>query len=137
MMNGRSSASSEVAERDGGGCYLSVQTEIARGFPFPWGGAMVMFSPDFSGRVDMSSYDRLTFEVRGTPGTYRAMLFAGAMAANPPTVVFEVAEDWRTVEIELASFGSEELDDVAGLALVAGPKLGSYRLGFDEVRLKR
>lgn len=133
MMGGGSSATLERVARGDGGA-LRVEAEVTTEFAFPWAGAFLGASAE--GIVgDLGGADALAFEVRGTPGDYRLMLFvAGGMGA-PPTAEFTVADDWRRVVITLDDVRGFEPDRFTGMAFVTPMRGGTYGFEIDNVRL--
>ena len=133
MMGGGSSATLERVTRGDGGA-LRVEATVSSEFAFPWAGAFLGASAE--GIVgDLGGSDTLAFEVRGTPGDYRLMLFvAGGMGA-PPTVGFTVEKDWRRVEIALDDVQGFEPDRFTGMAFVTPMRSGSYGFEIDNVLL--
>ena len=115
---------------------MRVSAQVRPGFLFPWAGAFLALSPDFSKERDLSAFDGLEFMVRGTPGTYRAMLF-GASAGIPPTAEFSITPEWTAVRLPLSAFRNLNPLSVTGLALVAGPGVGEYDFDVDSVKLTR
>jgi hypothetical protein len=133
MMGGGSTASLERVARDDGGA-LRVEASVTQDFAFPWAGAYLGASAE--GIVgDLGGANALAFEMRGTPGDYRLMLFvAGGMGA-PPTAEFTVGDDWRRVEIALEDVRGFEPDRFTGMALVTPMRSGSYGFEIDNVEL--
>jgi len=134
MMGGSSSATLERVARGEGGA-LAVTAEVAAGFPFPWAGAYL--GPAAEGLVgDLGEARAVSFEVRGTPGDYRLMLFVAGVMGAPPTASFPVTGAWRRVEVPLDSMSGFEPDRFTGLALVTPLKSGAYAFEIDDVRLE-
>jgi imidazolonepropionase-like amidohydrolase len=135
MMGGASLARLEhvPGEHDG---VLAVQASVVRDFPWPWAGAW--FGPATRGEVaDLGSTTAIAFDVRGTPATYRLMLFGGGTVGAPPTAEFEVDERWRRIEIPLERFPDFPADRFAGMAFVSPATPGEYRFDLDDVTLIR
>ncbi|MEO0615133.1 MAG: amidohydrolase family protein [Pseudomonadota bacterium] len=135
MMGGDSEASVARIERGDGGA-LAVTTTVGSGFAFPWAGAYLgTTSQDTVG--DLGDARAVAFEVRGTPASYRLMLFvAGGMGA-PPTAMFEVTEDWQRIEIAIADVAGFEPDRFGGMAFVTPMQTGEYAFQLDNVTLIR
>ena len=135
MMGGDSTARVARIERGDGGA-LAVTTTVGSGFAFPWAGAFLgTTSQETVG--DLGDARAVAFEVRGTPATYRLMLFvAGGMGA-PPTAMFEITEDWQRVEIAIADVAGFEPDRFGGMAFVTPMQAGTYTFELDNVTLIR
>ncbi|MEO1319625.1 MAG: amidohydrolase family protein [Pseudomonadota bacterium] len=135
MMGGDSTASVARIERGDGGA-LAVTTNVGSGFAFPWAGAF-LGTTNQNAVGDLGDARAVAFEVRGTPASYRLMLFvAGGMGA-PPTATFEVTEDWRRVEIAIADVAGFEPDRFGGMAFVTPMQAGEYAFELDNVTLIR
>jgi hypothetical protein len=135
MMGGRSTATFERVTRDDGYA-LRVDATVREDFAFPWAGVYLGVTEE--GIVgDLGDARSLAFDVRGTTGDYRLMLFvAGGMGA-PPTAVFPVSSEWRRVEIGLADVRGFEPDRFTGMAIVTPMRAGTYGFEIDNVVLLR
>jgi hypothetical protein len=107
---------------------------VAADFAYPWAGAYLGAGSD-DAVADISKARAISFEVRGTPASYRLMLFQRGSLGAPPTVEFDVGEDWRRVEIALAQFGGFTPALFTGMAFVTPMRSGAYAFAIDEVRL--
>ncbi|MEM1192641.1 MAG: amidohydrolase family protein [Pseudomonadota bacterium] len=139
IAGGQSTASvSQIVAETGAGSsgVMAVRTEIKPGFPFPWAGAFLGFSGSFTEGRNISSFTKLHFDVKGTPGTYRAMLFTVGGAGIPPTAEFPVAENWSSVTITLADVPGLQPKSTTGLALVSGPRPGVFDFELDNIRFE-
>ncbi len=130
VMGGNSTSKVE-ASGDG---YLSVQAKVASGFAFPWAGASLTLQDQTTGPASLAEYSELSFSIRGSAGTYRAMMFDTA-AGVPPTQSFSVSKDWQTVSLALADFRGFSSNQFQGLAIVAGPGKGEFQYQIDNVTL--
>ncbi|MEL6547309.1 MAG: amidohydrolase family protein, partial [Myxococcota bacterium] len=102
MMGGKSEAS--VAQAEGkSGKGMAIRGTIRPGFVAPWSGAFVPFAADWSRLKNLSAVKSVSFDVRGTPGTYRLMFFGEAQNARPVETTFEVKEGWSRTSVPLAS----------------------------------
>ncbi len=136
MMGGASTASIDRINVGAGGSAgaLEVDAAINPGFPFPWAGA-------FFGGVDpanvagLGNYQSIRFDVRGTPSTYRLMLFSSESAGAPPTEEFSVTNDWQRVTLSLDGLTGTQRDQFVGFALVTPMTPGRYRFAIDNVEL--
>ncbi|MEO1151565.1 MAG: amidohydrolase family protein [Pseudomonadota bacterium] len=140
MAGGKSVAtvSHMVVEKEGADeGVMAVKAQVKPGFPFPWAGAVLPFTDDFTAGRDISGFTTLTFDVRGTPGVYRAMLFGAGPGGVPPTKEFAVTEEWASVTIPLADVPGVQLESTTGLALVTGTQVGVYEFVVDNVRFER
>ncbi len=135
---GNSTASIERLEDSGaeaGSGALYVNAEVRSGFFAPWAGAYFGEQSDSPAPRDISGYRTLQFSIRGTPGSYRAMLFNAGAAGAPPTVAIQVTESWQRVSLPLADFAGFNAGTFGGLAIVAGPGSGAFEFYLDRVRL--
>ena len=132
MANGASSTALKIEDNS-----LKVNAKVEKGFMFPWSGAMVLGRNPDKDRFDVSGYVTVSFEVRGTAGSYRAMAFSGNNLGIPPTQSFKVSSNWRTIELPLDDFNGLDLKNFSGLALVAGPELGQFEYYLDNVKLTK
>ncbi len=137
MMGGASTASvgHVPGGADGTAGALSVDATINAGFPFPWAGAF------FGGAgpanvASLGDYQSISFDVRGTPSTYRLMLFSAESVGAPPTEEFSVTNDWQRITLPLDGLTGTQRDQFVGLALVAPMTQGQYRFVIDNVVLK-
>lgn len=134
MAGGASTANLSESVDATGNKTLQVDMQNNAGFPYPWAGASV-FAKD--GNLDLSGINSLVFEVKGTPGQYRAMAFSGNTRGVPPTLVFSTTEEWSTIRLDLTEFVGLELDNMNGFAIVSGDGVGSSQLYIDNIRLEK
>ena len=67
-----------------------IKGKIGDAFPYPWAGAMVTFSQNMEQSVDLSSkFQRMMFNVKGTPGQYRLLVFTQGLQ-RPQEVSFSI-----------------------------------------------
>ncbi|MGF1463358.1 MAG: amidohydrolase family protein [Maricaulaceae bacterium] len=130
MMGGASSAEINWAAPG----VLTVSGAVRAGFAYPWAGAYVGAS-DFSAGRDLSRFKGVSFKVRGSPGVYRLMAFMPDVLGAPPTAVFDIAQEWRTVSVRFEDLAGFQPGSAAGFAFVAGPALGAFAFELDEVVL--
>lgn len=137
MMGGVSSAQlawqAEGADATGGA--LSVTADVRPGFIMPWGGAALFPDSESAEPVSIGAHDQLVFEFKADQGRYSVMMFDAAMAAIPPSQSFDATGDWQTVALDLADFQGFDRERFVGLAITAGPQIGTYRFAIDSVRL--
>ena len=126
MMNGQSVAKVELQDE-----VLKINTEVQSGFMFPWAGAGLFGEA----QVSIADYHYLELQIRGTPGTYRAMVFSGSNTGAPPAQSFEVNQRWQTIRLPLADFQGMAAENFNGLAIVAGPAFGSFEYYLKNVKL--
>ena len=110
---------------------LNVETTVNPGFMFPWAGASG-FATD---PRDISRFKHLQFNIRGSHGEYRAMVFAMSTTGTPPSQTFTVGEQWNQVRLSLDKFKGADLQNFLGLAIVSGPSTGTFKYQLDDVRL--
>ncbi|MCE2424214.1 MAG: hypothetical protein J4F45_03790, partial [Pseudomonadales bacterium] len=119
--------------RNGGA--LRIQGENARGYPYPWSGAMVNLGSTMMAPVNLGDIRRLIFDARGGGKRFRAMAFAENLGQMPAITEFEAGIEWQRVEIQLSEFPS--FDPRGAMAFfIGGPgELGPFWLEIDNVEL--
>lgn len=135
MMGGASTAelvdhSPGAGDSDGA---LGVVADARAGFPYPWAGLFLDASN--IAPADISRFKQLRFDVRGTPARYRFMLFTTNAIGAPPTIEFDINNEWTTVTLELADAGIFDATKIVGLALVSPVSAGRYEFSVDNVQL--
>ncbi|MEL7450845.1 MAG: amidohydrolase family protein, partial [Pseudomonadota bacterium] len=136
MMGGSSEASlSHVSPgADASGGALLVDTEVFMDFPYPWAGAYLAVIPE--GRTgDLSAWAAVEFDVRGTPGNYRLMLFSTNLFGAPPTGHFDVAQEWTRVSVPVDRFSGYKAGQFTGMAIATPMAQGQYKFEIDNVTL--
>lgn len=126
VTNGKSH--SRIFIKDG---ILNVEATVDSGFIFPWAGANG-FAPQAR---DISRFKRLQFNIRGSQGEYRAMMFAKSTTGAPPVQTFTVSDQWSQVRLDLDKFIGADTHNFIGVAVVAGPTAGTYKYQLDDVKL--
>lgn len=114
---------------------LAIRGEIREGFAWPWAGAAMAFSADWSQTRDLSVHGNLVFDVRGTPGTYRIMMFDNSASRRPFEQSFEAGEDWSTVRLPMDGFRGD-IAHVTAILVSAGPSIGAFDLVIDGLRVE-
>ena len=112
-----------------------MKATITNDFLFPWAGAFLTIQDRATPPASLSDFDTLTFQVRGTPGTYRVMMFDTGIAGAPPTQNFTISEDWQDITMALDDFNGFTPNAFVGLAIVAGPATGEFEYQIDNVIL--
>lgn len=136
MMGGESSAKIKREARSDGGFALAVYAQQKAGFPWPWAGAG-LGSASQTATANVSMYSTITFDIKGTPGKYRMMLFSGAGAGEPPTRTFDVSPEWQTVRLALDEFPGFDPEAFSMLSIVAGAGPADVEFVVDEVRFEQ
>lgn len=137
MMSGNSSAALTFIQ---GKCaqpeILGVQIsgDIKPGFAFPWSGAMLDFSRNFSASYDLSDFTSLSFNTAGNVGRYRLLIFSEHQQ-QPKMITFTVNEQCSKQTIEFAAHPNVNWEAVQGLAWVAGQEQSQFRLLIDTIKL--
>ena len=123
-----------VATEARGGA-LRIQGDNARGYAYPWSGAMVNLGSAMMEPVNLGGIGKLTFDARGEGKRYRAMAFAESLGQMPAIVEFSASAEWQRVEIPLTDFPG--FDPRGAMAFfIGGPgDLGSFWLEIDNVEL--
>jgi len=137
MANGNSEAVvshvSEGADATGGA--LHVQANVKSGFFFPWAGAFFSHSSQASHNIE--AYKTINFQVRGTPGIYKVMVFASGAVGAPPTQDFTVSRDWQEITLDVENFTGFTPKSFVGLAITTGPTPGTFDYDIDNVTFKQ
>ena len=135
MMGGASTAEIRRVSPGAGGSQgaLRVSAQIEPGFAYPWAGAYLDASR--VAPADISAYTQMQMMVRGTPGRYRMMVFTTGAYGAPPTLEFDVTDDWQAVTLTLADAGEFDPDQFIGMALVSPMQVGEYTLDVDDLVL--
>ena len=136
LAGGNSTVELSIADgvsRNGGA--LRIQGENARGYPYPWSGAMVNLGSTMMAPVNLGDIRRLIFDARGGGKRYRAMAFAENLGQMPAITEFEAGIEWQRVEIQLSEFPG--FDPRGAMAFfIGGPgELGPFWLEIDNVEL--
>ena len=135
MANGKSIV---LLERTEGGLndsthVLKVTGSINPGFPYPWAGAAA-WPETQTDSYDISKFKTVSFDIKGTPGTYRVMVFAAGNFGVPPAQEFQVTDSWEQVSLQLDGFSGFDTKIFAGLSIVAGSP-GLFEFELDNVTL--
>ena len=115
---------------------LHMAGKIADVGPNRWAGARLSLAVDWSLQGTLNGIEWISFDVRGTPGAYRAFLFGAELAAPPGTAGFKADPQWRTIRLRISDFDGFSGDIIRGLSLVAGPAPGRFELEIDNVKLQ-
>ncbi len=138
LANGKSTAALSIvtpgAQESSGA--MRIDGEISTKFFFPWSGAGVFFSEDFTLPFDFSDYKTISFYARGDERELSVLLFTRTSLQRPATKTFNITSDWQFYEIELSSIRGAALDEVFGLAITAGRPKGAFYFELDDVRLQ-
>lgn len=137
MMGGKSSAQVALAQGKRGKA-LKINGTIEPGFMAPWSGAFVSFAADWSALRDLSGLEHVSFDVRGTAGTYRFMVFGEAMNAPPAEGTFEVTPDWKQVRLPLTAVRGLDPRAVraVGVSATLNGESKSFEVLIDNVRFE-
>ncbi len=135
MMGGGSAATLSLIQPGAGGSASAAQTvaEVSDQFPYPWAGFFLDASP--MAPADISPYETIRFDIRGTAARYRLMLFTTDSYGAPPTIEFDVGQDWQTVSLRLAEAGTFDPARMVGMAIVTPLDPGQYTFAIDNVQL--
>ncbi|MCF6226924.1 MAG: amidohydrolase family protein [Xanthomonadales bacterium] len=133
MANGNSEARVYQIENgaDETGGALRVHAKIKSGFLFPWAGAYFARTDQAARNID--AYKAISFQIRGTPGKYTALMFTTGMARIPPAQTFNVSHDWKTITLDMEAFSGLKSESFVGFAITAGPALGLFDYDIDNV----
>lgn len=132
MMNGNSHASVDFVDHTcNGSKALQVNGSISKAFPYPWAGLMVSFSDNMRQGYDLSLFDHLQFDVYGTEGEFRLMLFIEGTQL-PIETTFTVTSSCNTLKIPLEAIDAS-LESVTAVAWVAGIQQDAFSLVIDNI----
>lgn len=138
MMQGQSSATMTwIAEGYQSTGAIRVDGAIKAGFSYPWSGLTYLPGKSMEQGADLSEFSKVSFAVRGTPGTYQLQLFsAGSML--PVVTDFTVSNDWQVITMPLSQFAGAELSAISMLlwsASVNAPQ-ATYFLELDDIKVE-
>ena len=128
IVNGKSQ--SRISTSDNG---LNIYANVKPGFAFPWSGASISSQSP----ININEMEEIEFEVSGTPGSYRLMIFSDVQTGIPPTQTFQVDNDVSTIRLKLSDFQNAPLDRITGFAWLAGPGIGEFSFTLDDVKLRK
>ncbi len=116
-----------------------VSGEIKSGFPFPWAGAMVVFSSDMSKTFDFKNNTSLDFEFGGEAGNYRLFIFVKGIQ-RPKEIPFELPNtsinNCKAISINLKDYDNIDWSSVTGIAWVVNPNRGKFDFYLDDIVLR-
>lgn len=137
MMQGQSSATMRwIAEGYQSTGAIRVDGEIKAGFAYPWSGVTYLPGKSMEQGADLSAFSKVSFAVRGTPGSYQLQLFsAGSML--PVVADFKVNNDWQVITMPLSQFAGVELSAISMLlwSAPANAAQPAYFLELDEINI--
>jgi len=138
LAGGKSTATLEpvAGGAEGSRGSLAIAGNVAPGRPYAWAGALFMPGSVRFEPANLSSKRHLAFWVKADGRSYRVMLFTKSHGRNPLTVTFVSESSWKHFTFPLAAFEATDGHDVTGIAIVAGPTPGDFRLQLDDVRLE-
>lgn len=93
------------------------------------------FSPDWTQTHDLSSYEALVLNARGTPGTYRVMLFDNSATRRPFEQSFEAVEAWTEIRLPMSGFAGDTAN-ITAIVVSGGPAQGVFELVIDDMRVE-
>ena len=138
LANGQSTATLtkvDTGALDSSGA-LRIDGTISTKFFFPWSGAGIFFSEDFSKSYDFSDYQTLQFYARGDARDLSVMFFTRTSRQRPATSVVKIDGAWQLYEIDLEAVRGAAMDEVYGLAITAGRPKGTFYFELDDVQLR-
>jgi imidazolonepropionase-like amidohydrolase len=114
---------------------LLITGEVVQGFAFPWSG--VMFSPGAAPMqpANLSSKQAIRFWAKGDGQTYQVMVFDQKLGYRPAMQAFVAGPEWKEFVLPFTTFGVDG-SGIMAIAWTAGPKIGSFELRLDNVRLE-
>jgi len=115
---------------------LLVTGEVAAGLPYAWAGAMFWPGAEPMQPVSLASAQRLSFWSRADGKTYRVLVFTRSRGRMPAVQTFTAPSKWTQFRFALADFEGTDAHEVTGIAIVAGPAPGPFRIQLDEVTLE-
>lgn len=136
----RGGHSTAKLERKKGGAHgkwsLDVTGEITGDAKYPWGGAMLYPGDAPFAPADLSAAKEIVFSARGA-GSLTVTLFTGKKDGGlAPRKTVALDKKWKEHHIPFADFDGADGSSVAGIAFVAGPKLGKYDFQLDDVAIR-
>ncbi|MDE0661179.1 MAG: amidohydrolase family protein [Gammaproteobacteria bacterium] len=124
-----------VAGMGGGGGALRIQGDNARGYAYPWSGAMVNLGSTIMEPVNLGGSGKLAFDARGEGKRYRAMAFAENLGQMPAIVEFKASAQWQRVELPLTGFPGFDPEGAMAFFIGSPSELGPFWLEIDNVAL--
>lgn len=135
MMGGNSMAKLEVQPGVGDGPgTLSVDAQVAAGFPYPWAGVAFLPGAQPMQPADLSAARLVRFRVRGDGQRYQVTLMSRGVTI-PASVPFTAGAEWADISIPFSAFPGIDPAAVTMIGFNAGPKPGTYRFELADVRL--
>ncbi|MEO0576317.1 MAG: amidohydrolase family protein [Pseudomonadota bacterium] len=133
MMGGKSSAVIAAVQPGAGGSAgaMAVTADTASGFAFPWSGAFLAAQSTST----VENYGNVAFDIRGTPARMRLMLFSTGVMGAPPTIEFDITNDWQRVTLPIDDVTGFDRTQFAGFAIVTPAAVGTYEFMVDNVAL--
>ena len=124
-----------VAATEARGGALRIQGDNARGYAYPWSGAMVNLGSSMMQPVNLGGIRKLAFDARGEDKRYRAMAFAESLGQMPAIVEFNASAEWQRVEIPLAGFPGFDPQGAMAFFIGSPGDVGTFWLEIDNVEL--
>ncbi|PHR91709.1 MAG: hypothetical protein COA69_10990 [Robiginitomaculum sp.] len=129
--NSKSTLSFTAPGADNTGGALHVHADVQADFFFPWAGASFSMPDGTAHSIEI--YKTVNFQIRGTPGAYKAMFFSTYSNGAPPTQGFTVDEDWKTITLDIDTFSGFEPKSFLAFAITTGTKTGIFDYDIDNV----
>ncbi len=138
MMGGKSTAQLAVVSggAESSAAALQISGEVVAGTEFAWSGAIFFPGNPPMTPVDLSAAGGFSVAAQGDGATYRVMAFLRRAGQAPVTRTFEADVEWETHHFRWSDFMGGDGSDVLGIAIVAGPQAGPYRLRIDRFNIR-
>lgn len=116
-----------------------ITGSIGQSFPYPWAGAMLTFSENMEIPVDLNAdYKQLEFNVSGTPGQYRLLVFTQGLQ-RPAEINYTISPTDNTcqqISVVFEQHSSINWELVTGLAWVANKEHKAFEFMLDDIHFK-
>jgi imidazolonepropionase-like amidohydrolase len=114
---------------------LLIAGEVRQGFAFPWSGVIFWPAAGPMQPANLSSKKAIRFWAKGDGQTYQVMIFDQKLGYRPASQTFVAAPEWKEYVLPFTAFGVDG-SGIMGIAWAAGPKIGTFELRLDNVRLE-
>ena len=137
LAGGNSTVELSIAARtDASGGALRIEGENARGYGYPWSGAMINLGASTMEPVSLDGSGKLTFDARGEGKRYRAMAFAENLGRIPAITEFQASAEWQRITIPMADFPGFDPEGAMAFFVGSPGELGPFWLEIDNVGLE-
>jgi len=137
VIGGKSKARMELIKEGASGSQgsLRVSGEVAGGSPMAWAGVMFLPGATIMAPANLSSYEGLSFWLKGMERQYSVVIFAQHAGFMPAySRMFKAGPEWQEFSFSFKDMGLEA-HDITGIFIGAFQEAGSFWFQLDNVRL--